>query len=78
MSKKYSHYSCYLDEGKGIFAVVHTISLLYACTTLVLLIWSRDGRRKTAVYLINLLSSSALLAVAGFSTEKMSYPYSVS
>ena len=49
------------------------ISLLYACATLVLLIWSGDGRRKTAVYLIRLLSPSALIAVAGFSTEKMSY-----
>lgn len=40
---------------------------------MVLLIWSGDSRRKTTAYLIHLLSSSVLIAVAGCSTEKMSY-----
>lgn len=73
MTKKQGHYSCYLYDGKGILVSGHMMSLLYACTTLVLLIRSGNGRSKPAVCFINVLASSALIAVGGFSTEKMSY-----
>jgi len=46
MGERQGHYSCYLYEGKGIFVDVRMISLLYACTALVLWIGSGDGRAK--------------------------------